>query len=166
MISKLAHRWEQADERKRLLQVIQPMLVGLIDGSISTLAPMFAAAYVAGSKAALLVGLSAATGAAISMAQAEGLSDNGEITGRGSGLVRGLITGAATFVGGALHTLPFLIPDVHTALPVAYAVVAFELLLIAWIRKRFLRVSLLDSLLKVTLGGVLVVGCGVLIGHA
>ena len=158
--------WRQADDRKRLLQVVQPGLVGLIDGTISTLAPIFATAYLAGSRAALLVGLAAALGAAISMGLSEGLSDDGTITGRGTGLVRGLITGGATFVGGTLHALPFLIGDVDKALAVAYAVVGTELLLIAWIRRRFLHVSLARSLIQVTLGGMIVAAVGVAIGHS
>src|SRR6476660_5222918 len=92
--------WREASDRERLLQVVQPGLIGLIDGTISTLAPIFASAYVAGSRAALLVGLAAALGAAISMGMSEGLSDDGEITGRGAALTRGTITGVATFVGG------------------------------------------------------------------
>ncbi len=158
--------WRQADDRKRLLQVIQPGLVGLIDGTISTLAPIFATAYLAGSRAALLVGLAAALGAGISMGLSEGLSDDGTVTGRGTGFVRGLITGGATFVGGTLHALPFLIGDVDQALTIAYVVVGTELILIAWIRKRFLHVSLARSLIQVTLGGVIVAAVGVAIGHS
>lgn len=158
--------WQQADERQRLLQVVQPGLVGLIDGTISTLAPIFAAAYLAGSRAALLVGLAAALGAAISMGLSEGLSDDGSLTGRGSALVRGLITGGSTFVGGSLHALPFLISDIGTALPVAYSVVTCELLAIAWIRKRFLDVSLHQSLIQVTMGGAIVAAVGVAVGNA
>ena len=134
-------RWRAADERQRLLQVVQPSLIGLIDGTISTLAPIFAAAYIAGSRAALLVGLASALGAAISMGMSEGLSDDGEITGRGAALTRGMITGVATFVGGTAHALPFLINDVGTALTVAYVVVSIELVVIAWVRKRFLKVA-------------------------
>ena len=162
----LFQRWKDTDERARLLQFIQPGLIGLIDGTISTLAPIFAAAFIAGSRAALLVGLAAALGAAISMGMSEGLSDDGQITGRGSSLARGLITGGATFVGGTLHALPFLINDVEKALPVAYAVVAVELLAIAWIRKRFLAVSLTRSLIQVTFGGAVVAVVGILVGHA
>src|SRR5689334_10537312 len=154
------------DKRDMQLQVVQPGLIGLIDGTISTLAPIFAAAYVSGSRAALLVGLAAALGAAISMGLSEGLSDDGEITGRGRPLTRGAITGIATFVGGFAHALPFLIPDVSTALAVAYPVVGAELLLIAWIRKRFQDVSLTQSLIQVTLGGVLVAAVGFAVGHA
>jgi erythrin-vacuolar iron transport family protein len=163
---ELIARWRGADDRKLLLQVVQPGLIGLIDGTISTLAPIFAAAYLAGSREALLVGLAAALGAAISMGMSEALSDDGALTGRGTSLTRGLITGFATFVGGSLHALPFLIGDVDRALTVAYVVVGFELVLIAWIRKRFLQVSLARSLVQVTLGGVLVATVGVVIGSA
>src|SRR6185295_15643413 len=104
----LVRHWQAADDRERLLQVVQPGLVGLIDGTISTLAPIFAAAYIAGSRAALLVGLAAAFGAAISMGLSEGLSDDGALTGRGSALVRAVVTGTATFIGGTFHALPFL----------------------------------------------------------
>ena len=162
----LRTRWRAADERQRLLQVIQPSLIGLIDGTISTLAPIFAAAYIAGSRAALLVGLASALGAAISMGMSEGLSDDGAITGRGAALTRGMITGLATFVGGTAHALPFLINDVHTALTVAYIVVSVELVAIAWIRKKFLRVPLRTSLIQVTLGGLIVAVVGILVGHA
>ena len=156
----------QLDPRALQLQVVQPGLIGLIDGTISTLAPIFAAAYVGGSRAALLVGLAAALGAAISMGLSEGLSDDGSITGRGDAVTRGLITGFATFVGGFAHALPFLIGDVGTALAVAYPVVAAELLAIAWIRKRFQNVSLRLSLIQVTLGGAMVAAVGFIVGHA
>ena len=156
----------ELDSRNLHLRVVQPALIGLIDGTISTLAPIFAAAYVSGSRAALLVGMAAALGAAISMGLSEGLSDDGTITGRGNALTRGLITGVATFVGGVAHATPFLIPDVGTALAVAYPVVACELLLIAWIRKRYQQVSLRQSLIQVTLGGALVATVGIVLGHA
>jgi VIT1/CCC1 family predicted Fe2+/Mn2+ transporter len=159
-------RWRSADDRQRLLQVVQPGLIGLIDGTLSTLAPIFAAAYLDGSRTALLVGLAAALGAAISMGLSEGLSDDGELTGRGSSLARGLITGSATFVGGTLHALPFLIDDVNKALAVAYVVVSVELMAIAVIRRRFLQVSLAQSLIQVTLGGAIIAGVGVLVGHS
>jgi VIT1/CCC1 family predicted Fe2+/Mn2+ transporter len=155
-----------AARRKLVLQRIQPGLVGLIDGTISTLAPIFAAAFLAGSRAALLVGLASALGAAISMGLSEGLSDDGSVTGRGSSASRGLITGGATFLGGTFHALPFLISDVSTALIVAYAVVSVELVTIALIRKRFMDVALPVSLVQVTLGGVLVAVVGILVGHA
>src|SRR4051795_6609023 len=119
--------WRRLDSRALQLRVVQPGLIGLIDGTISTLAPIFAAAYVSGSRAAFLVGLAAALGAAISMGLSEGLSDDGSITGRGSSASRGLITGGATFLGGTFHALPFLIGNVTTALAVAYVVVAIEL---------------------------------------
>ena len=154
------------DDRERLLRVVQPALIGLIDGTISTLAPIFAAAYVSGSRAALLVGMAAALGAAISMGMSEGLSDDGEITGRGAALTRGMITGIATFVGGTAHALPFLISNIHTALTVAYIVVSVELVVIAWVRKRFLGVALRTSLVQVTLGGMIVAVVGVAVGHA
>lgn len=153
-------------DRDRVLRVVQPALIGLIDGTVSTLAPIFAAAFVAGSRAALLIGIAAALGAAISMGISEGLSDDGTLTGRGSSLARGFITGAATFLGGALHTLPFLIDDVDTALAVAYPIVAVELLLIALIRKRYMNVSLASSLVQVTFGGAIVAGLGIAVGHA
>jgi erythrin-vacuolar iron transport family protein len=148
-----------------LLQKVQPGLIGLIDGTISTLAPIFATAYLASTHAALLVGLASALGAAISMGLSEGLSDDGQLTGRGSSLQRGMITGGATFVGGTMHSLPFLIHHRPTALGVAYVVVACELLAIAFVRKRFLNVSLPQSLVQVTLGGVMVAAVGVAIGQ-
>ncbi|HEY3019096.1 MAG TPA: hypothetical protein VGJ32_02845 [Solirubrobacteraceae bacterium] len=157
--------WRRLDSRALQLRVVQPGLIGLIDGTISTLAPIFAAAYLSGSRAALLVGIAAALGAAISMGLSEGLSDDGSITGRGGAVARGLITGVATFVGGSAHALPFLISDVGTALSVAYPVVAAELLLIAWIRKRFQNVSLHQSLIQVTLGGAMVAAVGFAVGH-
>lgn len=159
-------RWRAADDRQRLLQIVQPALVGLIDGALSTLAPVFAAAYLAGSRSALLVGLAASVGAAVSMGLSEGLSDDGRLTGRGAGAVRGLITGAATFLGGSFHTLPFVISDVDTALAAAYALVGVELLAIAGIRKRYLHVGLTRSLLQVTLGGAVIAGVGIALGHS
>jgi VIT1/CCC1 family predicted Fe2+/Mn2+ transporter len=159
-------RLRDLDERSLQLRVVQPALIGLIDGTVSTLAPIFAAAFLAGSRAAFFVGLAAALGAAISMGLSEALSDDGKLTGRGGAVARGLITGIATFVGGTAHALPFLIPNLSTALAVAYPVVASELLVIAWIRKRFQHVSFRVSLLQVTLGGVLVAAVGVAVGHA
>lgn len=159
-------RWRGLDAQSLQLQVVQPALIGLIDGTVSTLAPIFAAAYVSGSRAALLIGIAAALGAAISMGLSEGLSDDGSMTGRGTASARGAITGIATFVGGSVHALPFLIGDVHTALAIAYPVVGVELLLIAWIRKRFQNVSLRLSLIQVTVGGALVAFVGFVVGHA
>ena len=162
----LLRDWRRLDSRTLQLRVVQPGLIGLIDGTISTLAPIFAAAYLSGSRAALLVGLAAALGAAISMGLSEGLSDDGEMTGRGDAVTRGLITGVATFIGGTAHALPFLISDVGTALAIAYPVVAVELVAIAWIRKRFQNVSLHQSLIQVTLGGIMVAAVGFFVGHA
>lgn len=166
MARTLLASWRQADERERVLQFVQPALIGLIDGTVSTLAPIFASAYLAGSRAALLVGLASALGAAISMGLSEGLSDDGSLTGRGASLVRGLITGLATFVGGTAHAMPFLIGDIDKALAVAYVVVACELVAIAWIRRRWLDVSLATSLVQVTLGGATVAAVGVAIGSS
>lgn len=154
-------------DRAFLLKVVQPALVGLIDGSVSTLAPLFAAAFASGSThIAFLVGTAAAIGAGISMAFAEGLSDTGEHTGRGHPLMRGLIVGAATFVGGILHTLPFLIPHLQTALYLAYLVVGIELLSIGYIRYHFFKLSFWFSVAQVVFGGALVFLAGVLIGSA
>jgi hypothetical protein len=154
------------DERAFLLRYVQPGLVGLIDGTLSTLAPIFAAALLSGSHAALFVGLATAVGAGISMGFSEALSDDGTETGRGSAIVRGVVTGAMTTIGGVFHSLPFVIASVHTALVVAGVVVAIELITISLIRKRFLSVSLRTSLLQVALGGVLIVAAGVGLGSA
>jgi erythrin-vacuolar iron transport family protein len=159
-------RLRSLNERDLQLRVVQPGLIGLIDGTLSTLAPIFAAAYLAGSHAALFVGLAAALGAAISMGLSEALSDDGTLTGRGTALHRGFITGAATFIGGTLHALPFLIQDVSTALAVAYPIVAAELFLIAWVRKRFQNVSFRVSMIQVTVGGFVIAAVGIAVGHA
>jgi len=166
MVDSVIEHWREASDKDRLLQIVQPGLIGLIDGTVSTLAPIFAAAYLAGSRSALLVGLAAALGAAISMGISEGLSDDGSLTGRGDSPTRGAITGVATFIGGSLHALPFLINDLGTALAIAYPVVACELVAIAWVRKRFLSVPLTHSLLQVTLAGAMVAGVGVAVGQA
>ena len=166
MVDSVIESWRSASERDRLLKVIQPGLIGLIDGTVSTLAPIFAAAYLSGSRAALLVGLAAALGAAISMGISEALSDDGSLTGRGDSLTRGAITGVSTFIGGSLHALPFLINDIGTALAVAYPVVSCELVLIAYVRQRFLQVPLAHSLVQVTLAGAMVAGVGVAVGQA
>jgi hypothetical protein len=162
----LIERWKGQGERGQILRFVQPSLIGLIDGTISTLAPIFAAAFLAGSHAALLVGLAASLGAAISMGLSEALSDDGELSGRGNSMVRGTLTGIATFVGGTFHALPFLISDTQAALHVAYVVVGMELIAISWVRRRFLQVPLHRSLIQVTMGGLVVAGVGVLIGHA
>jgi hypothetical protein len=154
------------DERTLVLRYVQPGLVGLIDGTLSTLAPIFAAALLSGSHAALFVGLATALGAGISMGFSEALSDDGSDTGRGSAVARGVVTGSMTAFGGVFHSLPFLIHEVHTALVVAGIVVAIELVTISLIRKRFLAVSLRTSLLQVALGGALIVAAGVGLGSA
>ena len=154
------------DEHTLVLRYVQPGLVGLIDGTLSTLAPIFAAALLSGSHAALFVGLATALGAGISMGFSEALSDDGSDTGRGPAVVRGVVTGTMTAFGGVFHSLPFLIHEVHTALVVAGIVVAIELVTISLIRKRFLAVSLRTSLLQVALGGALIVAAGVGLGSA
>lgn len=166
LLGRLIHRWGFKDEPEFVLRVVQPALVGMIDGTVSSLAPIFAAAIASSSHTALLVGISVALGAGVSMGWSEALSDTGEQTGRGSAVVRGGITGAMTAVGGIFHTLPFLISDVHRALIVAGIVVGVELLTIAWIRKRFLNVSMRSSLLVVTVGGAIVLAIGVGVGSS
>jgi VIT1/CCC1 family predicted Fe2+/Mn2+ transporter len=158
---------EDEASRRFLLRVVQPGLAGLMDGSVSTLAPIFATAFATHRPlTAFLVGIAAATGAGISMAFSEALSDDGELTGRGSPLVRGSITGAMTFVGGALHTLPFLVADLHLALAIAYIVVAIELVAIGAIRHRFFGTSWWLSMLQVVGGGALVFGAAWIFGNA
>lgn len=152
-------------EQRFVLQIIQPGLVGLMDGSVSTLAPLFAAAFATGDPhKAFLVGLAAAVGAGISMGFSEALSDTGELTGRGKPLRRGAITGLMTFVGGVGHTLPFLIANLHVALSLAYVVVGVELVAIAFVRYRFFQMNFFFSALQVVVGGALVFASGVLIG--
>jgi erythrin-vacuolar iron transport family protein len=153
--------------RRFLLQVVQPGLSGLMDGSVSTLAPIFATAFATRQPfTAFLVGMASATGAGISMAFSEALSDDGELTGRGNPVVRGGITGGMTFFGGAFHTLPFFVPDLHLALLVAYLVVAVELVLIAAIRHRFFGTSWWLSALQVVGGGALVFLAALIFGNA
>jgi erythrin-vacuolar iron transport family protein len=140
-----------------LLQRVQPALTGLIDGSLSTIAPIFSVAlYTHEPRAAFIAGTATAIAAGISMAYSEGLSDTGEFTGRGSPVVRGSITGVGTFVGGILHTLPFLIPHYRAALIFAGVVVVFELIALAWLRWRFFRTSFVSSLGYVTLAGIVI----------
>jgi erythrin-vacuolar iron transport family protein len=152
------------DDRSFVLRVVQPALVGMIDGTVSTLAPIFAAAISSSSHTALVVGIATALGAGVSMGFSEALSDTGEETGRGSAVVRGAITGGATAFGGVFHSLPFIIHNVHTALIVAGVVVAVELFVISWVRYRFLHVPLRNSMVAVTGAGAIVVAIGVLIG--
>jgi len=154
------------DDNEFVLRVVQPGLVGMIDGTVSTLAPIFAVAFSSNSHTALVVGFSTALGAGVSMGFSEALSDTGEQTGRGSAIVRGVITGAFTALGGVFHSLPFIIRNVHTALAVAGVVVGVELFAIAWVRSRFLKVSLRSSFTVVTLGGAIVAGIGITIGSS
>jgi erythrin-vacuolar iron transport family protein len=165
-MARLIHRAGFEDEPDFVLRVVQPALVGMIDGTVSSLAPIFAAAIASSSHTALLVGFSTALGAGVSMGWSEALSDTGEETGRGSAIVRGAITGGMTTLGGLFHTLPFIISNVHKALVVAGIVVAIELFAIAWIRNRFLHVSMRSSLLVVTVGGAIVLAIGVAIGSS
>ena len=152
-------------ERAFMLQYIQPGLVGLMDGSVSTLAPIFAAAFSTGHPhAAFIVGAAASIGAGISMGFAEALSVDGSLTGRGTPYIRGVVTGLMTALGGIGHTLPFLIPSLHLALIVAFCVVAVELAVISWIRWKFMDTSPIRATLQVALGGALVFATGVLIG--
>ncbi len=155
----------QEEYNRFVLQTVQPGLAGLMDGSVSTLAPIFAAAFATRKPhIAFLIGLSAAVGAGISMAFAEALSDTGELTGRGRPFRRGVIIGAMTLLGGIFHTIPFLISNFHTALTVAFAVVGVELISIAYIRYHFFSMRFWISILQVVIGGGLVFAAGILIG--
>jgi len=170
----LAPRWavrNTADDRPAtqsfLLQRVQPALTGLIDGSLSTLAPIFAVALATHQpRYAFLAGVATAIGAGISMAFSEGLSDSGELTGRGNPYLRGAITGAGTFAGGILHTLPFLIPQYQAALTAAVITVGLELVALAWIRSRFFQTGFLRSVASVSLGGVIIVTISAALGAA
>lgn len=147
-----------SEEHHFLLQRVQPAMVGLVDGSLATLAPIFAVALATHKPHyAFVAGLASALAAGISMAYSEGLSDTGELTGRGSPVVRGSITGAGTFLGGILHTLPFLIPHYHAALVAAVVVVALEMLGLAWIRWRFFRANYWSSLAWILLAATIIV---------
>jgi erythrin-vacuolar iron transport family protein len=160
---------EEGETRRRLflLQVIQPGLVGLMDGSVSTLAPLFAAAFATGDTwATFLVGIAASVGAGISMGLAEALSDDGKLTGRGQPWIRGLASGVMTAVGGFGHTLPYLIPDFRTATGIAIAVVFVELGLISWIRYKYMDTPFLKAAFQIAVGGFLVFLTGMLIGSA
>jgi rubrerythrin len=161
------HEADEAEAQRRLfvMQVIQPGLAGLMDGSVSTLAPLFAAAFATGnSLQTFLVGLAAAVGAGISMGFAEALSDDGALTGRGRPLIRGVVCGLMTALGGLGHTLPYLIPDINTATVIAVTVVLIELLVIAWIRHRYMDTPWGSAISQVVVGGALVFGAGILIG--
>ncbi len=168
---KLKPEVKQDEERARrrlfVLQIVQPGLEGLMDGSVSTLAPVFAAALATHkSWDAFLVGLAASLGAGISMGFAEALSDDGSLTGRGHPLIRGLVCGGMTTLGGIGHTLPFLIPGLRTALTVAICVVLVELAAITWIRHRYMDTPTWSAAFQVILGGALVFATGILIGRS
>jgi rubrerythrin len=159
----------EEDARRRLfvLQVVQPGLAGLMDGSVSTLAPLFAAAFATNDTwKTFLVGLAASLGAGISMGFAEALSDDGSLTGRGRPLTRGLVCGLMTALGGLGHTLPYLLPHFYTATVVAVIVVVLELGVISWIRYRFMDTALTSAVFQVVVGGVLVFLTGILIGSS
>ena len=159
-----------SDDHVFLLQKVQPAMVGLVDGSLSTLAPIFSIALAThNTRYAFIAGLATALGAGVSMAFSEGLSDTGELTGRGSPIVRGSITGGGTFVGGILHSLPFLIPHYQAALVIAIVVVCFELLLLAYFRYRFFQDTFVRALGIVTFAGIIIAaisaGLGSLLGN-
>lgn len=158
---------EDAQRRLFVLQIVQPGLAGLMDGSVSTLAPVFAAAFAThNSWDAFLVGLAASVGAGISMAFAEALSDDGSLTGRGRPYLRGAITGAMTTAGGIGHTLPFLVQDFRVAMTAAIVIVAIELGIISYVRHRYMDTPLLSAAFQVIVGGVLVFAAGILIGSS
>ena len=161
----MSKRSKSAD-RIFVLQKVQPGLLGLMDGSVSTLAPLFAAAGLThDAHKAFFVGLAASVGAGISMGLAEALSDDGKVSGRGGPATRGAITGIATIIGGMLHTFPFLIPDLAAALRIAYGVVVIELLAIAFIRYRFMKTPLLQTVVQVIIGGGIVFALGIWLGR-
>ena len=158
---------DKANRRLFVLQIVQPGLSGLMDGSVSTLAPVFAAAFAThNSHAAFLVGLAASLGAGISMGFAEALSDDGSLTGRGKPLLRGIVCGLMTTAGGIGHSLPYLIPNFRTATALAVLVVAIELLVISWIRKRYMDTPFLRAAFQVVVGGICVFLVGILIGSS
>jgi hypothetical protein len=150
-----------------LLQRAQPAMTGLIDGSLSTLAPIFAVAFATHQPHdAFLAGMATAIGAGVSMAFSEGLSDTGDLTGRGGPYSRGAITGAGTFLGGVLHTLPFLLPQYRAAVLLAGLVMMFELVGLAWIRRRFFGTGFLRSFIFITLGGIIIATVSAALGAA
>ena len=162
-------RATENDTARRIfvLQYVQPGLAGLMDGSVSTLAPLFAAAFATHNTwSTFLVGLAAAIGAGISMGFAEALSDDGSLTGRGAPVMRGVVCGAMTAIGGLGHTLPYLIPHFYVATSVAFVVVAVELTVISWIRTRYMDTPFLQAAFQVVVGGVLVFAAGILIGSS
>ena len=158
---------DEAAKRIFMLQYVQPGLAGLMDGSVSTLAPLFAAAFATRNTwSTFLVGLAASIGAGISMAFAEALSDDGSLTGRGAPLVRGAVCGVMTALGGLGHALPYLIPHFYLATALAFAVVAVELVVISWIRTRYMDTPFLQAAFQVMVGGALVFVAGILIGNS
>ncbi len=162
----LIHSTQVPDEHAFLLQRVQPAMVGLIDGSLSTLAPIFSVAVATHKPLyAFIAGLATAIGAAVSMGFSEGLSDTGELTGRGSPIVRGSITGGGTFLGGILHTLPFLIPHYRAAIITAIVVVALELLVLAWLRWKYFEDAFVRALAIVTLAGIIIAAVSAGLGH-
>jgi len=168
-IARMGLTEDEASQSQRmfLLQIVQPGLAGLMDGSVSTLAPLFAAAFAThDSWETFLVGLAASVGAGISMGFTEALSDDGILTGRGHPWARGLVCGAMTTLGGVGHTLPYLIPDVRTATALAVGVVLVELGVISWVRHRYMDTPLVSAVLQIMLGGALVFLAGILIGNA
>jgi erythrin-vacuolar iron transport family protein len=161
-----ANTTSHLNQKTFVLQEVQPALLGLMDGSVSTLAPLFAAAGLTGRPlSAFFVGLAASLGAALSMGLSEALSDDGTVTGRGGPVRRGSITGVATGLGGMLHTFPFLIPNLSVALNTAYVVVACELLAISFIRYRFMGGKLVNTIIQVVIGGAIVFAIGVVLGR-
>jgi rubrerythrin len=163
----IKHQEDESNRRLFVLQVVQPGLAGLMDGSVSTLAPVFAAAFATHNTwATFLVGLAASVGAGISMGFAEALSDDGSLTGRGHPWARGFICGLMTALGGIGHTLPFLIPNFHAAMVAAIFVVLVELAAISWVRHRYMDTPVFSAALQVGLGGILVFVTGVLIGNS
>ena len=158
---------KQPTAQSFVLQRVQPAMNGLIDGSLSTLAPIFSVAIATHHpRTAFIAGLATALGAGVSMAFSEGLSDTGDLTGRGNPYIRGAITGLGTFLGGILHTLPFLIPRYRVALIAAVAVIAFELVALAAIRWRFFETRFLQSFASVALGGAIITGLSAALGTA
>jgi erythrin-vacuolar iron transport family protein len=158
---------ESTAKRMFMLQYVQPGLAGLMDGSVSTLAPLFAAAFATHNTwQTFLVGIAASIGAGISMAFAEALSDDGSLTGRGAPVIRGVVCGGMTALGGLGHTLPYLIPHFWTATAIACIIVAAELAIISWIRWRYMDTTLLAASFQVLVGGALVFIVGILIGSA
>ncbi|MHB8637865.1 MAG: VIT1/CCC1 transporter family protein [Fimbriimonadaceae bacterium] len=164
-LEKPAHAVHDEDGHSFVRTTVQPALLGLMDGSVSTLAPLFAAAAMTHSThKAFLIGAATSIGAAISMGLAEGLSDDGKLSGRGNPIARGVVTGVATAVGGMLHTTPFLLSNLNVALRFAYVIVVVELISIAYIRFHFMRTPLAKTIVQVIVGGLIVFGVGVWLG--